>query len=78
MPDFEIFLWDEINEDHIAQHRVTVEEFEFVVLAAKRSGVSRSSGRALVIGETLTGRRIACVYEVIEGYCFPVTAYEVE
>jgi hypothetical protein len=53
---------------------VTVEEFEFVVLNAKRAGVSRSSGRPSVIGRTEADRLTCSVYEVID--CYPVTAYE--
>jgi len=78
MPYFDLFLWDEDNEDHVAQHGVTKEEFEFVVLNAKQSQFSRSSGRPTVFGYTEAGRKLCCVYEVEEGFCFPVTAYEVE
>ena len=45
MPYFDLFLWDEQNEDHLAQHGVTREEFEFVVLNAKKAQTSRSTGR---------------------------------
>jgi hypothetical protein len=56
MPSFELFIWDEINEGHIAEHGVTMEEFEYVVLNAKRAAVSRSSGRPTVIGRTEADR----------------------
>ena len=78
MPYFDLFLWDEQNEDHLAQHGVTREEFEFVVLNAKKAQTSRSTGRPTVIGITESGRTLCCLYEVEEGFCFPVTAYDVE
>lgn len=78
MPFFDLFLWDEQNEDHVAQHAVTKEEFEFVVLNAKQTQVSRSSGRLTAFGYTQAGRKLCCVFEVTEGFCFPVTAYEVD
>jgi len=54
MPYFHVFLWDELNDEHIAEHGITKEEFEFVVLDARQAEVqiSRSSGRPMVIGET--------------------------
>jgi uncharacterized DUF497 family protein len=80
MPYFHVFLWDGLNDEHIAEHGVTKEEFEEVVLAARQRDVeqSRGSDRLVVIGETAAGRRIFCAYESIDDiYCFPVTAYEV-
>ena len=77
MPEFDLFLWTEENEVHLAQHGVTKEEFEFVVLNAKTTRESRSSGRPIVFGMTEAGRKLCCVYEVEEGFCFPVTAYDV-
>jgi uncharacterized DUF497 family protein len=79
MPFFDLFLWDEQNEEHVAQHGVTTAEYEYVVLNAKKAGVSRSSGRPIVFGVTEAGRKLGCVYEVIDDlYCYPITAYEVE
>lgn len=79
MPDFFLFLWDDINAEHLAQHGVTPEEFEYVVLDVKEADISRTTGRPTVIGHTEAGRTICCVYEVEdEIYCYPITAYEVE
>ena len=50
MPYFDLFLWDENNEDHVAHHGVTKEEFECVVLNAKQAQFSRSSGQPTVFG----------------------------
>ena len=80
MPVFD-FLWFDENEQHLAEHGVTKEEFEEVVFNAARSEIqrSRSSGNPLVVGYTSTGKKIACVYEDVDGYqIVPVTAYEVE
>jgi hypothetical protein len=40
---------------------------------------SRSSGRYIAFGETLTGKYLACVYEFLDdATVLPVTGYEVE
>jgi uncharacterized DUF497 family protein len=82
-----VVAWDmeddpEGNVRHIAEHGITMEEVEDVLLNEDNAvGESRSSGRPITIGETSTGRRIAVVWEqaldnplVIR----PVTAYEIE
>ena len=74
MPDFEIFLWDEQNEEHVAQHGVTTDEFEFVVLNSDRVLTSQKSGRPMVIGETESGRVLCCVFDFDGDYCIPVTS----
>jgi uncharacterized DUF497 family protein len=78
MPDFELFLWDEENEEHLAQHGVTREEFEFVVLNTDRIVISRRSGRPMVFGLTEAGRSLCCIFDVEGDFCIPVTAYEAE
>jgi hypothetical protein len=79
MPYFHIFLWDGENDDHVNAHGISAEEFEYVVLNTRKSDLSRSSGRPIVIGETASGRRICCVYEIFdEIYCYPITAFDVE
>ncbi len=78
MPDFELFLWDEQNEQHIADHGITKEEFEFVVLNADRVETSRGLGRPMVFGMTEAGRSICCVFDFEEDFCIPVSAYDAE
>ena len=78
MPYFHVFLWDGENDEHVAQHGVTTEEFEYVVLNADSVDRSHSSGRPIAFGTTESGRSLACIYEIIdEIYCYPITAYEV-
>jgi uncharacterized DUF497 family protein len=78
VPYFHVFLWDEVNERHVAAHGVSLQEFEHVVLQPISVSESHSSGRPVAFGYTPAGRKLACVYEVIdEIYCYPVTAYEV-
>ena len=79
MPYFFTFWWSEESEDHVAQHGVTKEEFEYVVNNALSRDVdeSRSSGLPAVYGYTATGRYLFCVYAEEDGCCIPVTAYEV-
>lgn len=82
-----IIAWDmdddpDGNVQHIAQHGITLEEVEEVLLNEDNAvGESRSSGRPITFGETSTGKRIAVVWEqaldnplVIR----PVTAYELD
>jgi uncharacterized DUF497 family protein len=80
---FDSIVWDldddpDGNVTHCAQHGVTREEVEEVLLDATDADVSRSSGRPVVFGDTRTGRHVMVVYEEIEaGTVYPVTAYEV-
>lgn len=82
-----IVAWDteddsQGNVQHIAEHGVTMEEVEEVLLNENNPVVeSRSSGRPITIGETSTGKRIAVVWEeALDNPLIirPVTAYEVE
>jgi uncharacterized DUF497 family protein len=81
-----IIAWDmeddlQGNVIHIADHGITMEEVEEVLLNEHNSvGENRSSGRPITTGETSTGRRIVVIWEqtldnplVIR----PVTAYEI-
>ena len=78
MPDFELFLWDEQNEEHVAQHGITKEEFEFVVLNGDRVVIARDSGRPMVFGLTEAGRSICCVFDFEDDFCIPVTAFDAD
>jgi hypothetical protein len=77
MPYYD-FLWDDEALDHIAQHGVSREEFEFCVQHPDRLSESWSSGRDCCWGTLDDGRRLFCVYEMIDQVTiYPVTAYEV-
>ena len=76
-----LFVWNDELIGYIAQHGVTPDEFEEVVLNAKTVQRSRSSGHPIVFGPTSTGKYLACVFEYtgpdkIE--VLPVTAFEVD
>ena len=82
-----IVAWDceedpQGNVRHIADHGITMDEVEEVLLNENNAvGESRSSGRPITIGETSTGRRIAVIWEeALDNPLIirPVTAYEVE
>lgn len=81
MPYFD-FVWEPTedgNMAHIAEHGVTPEEVESVVLDPEFTKVSRSSGRPIAFGHTSDGRYIAVVYEQIDDCTvYPITAYEIE
>lgn len=73
------FVWNDEIIEYIAQHGVTVDEFEEVVLASKQVKASHSSGRPIVFGPTSTGKYLACVLECIDlAQVVPVTAYEID
>ena len=66
------------NVQHIAEHGISKDEVEEVILNARDSDFSRSSGRPVVFGDTSTGRHLMVVYEEAEpDMVYPVTAYEV-
>ena len=80
---FEFIFWD-LDEDsegnvfHCAQHGVTKEEVEEVFLNALDVGISRSTGRPVVFGETKTGRHLMVVFEAIDkNTVYPITAFDV-
>ena len=79
MPFF-VFIWDGENDEHVAEHGVSIDEFEQVVSDPDDVTISRSSGRPIAFGETADGRYIACVYEELDDgvSVYPVTAYEVD
>jgi uncharacterized DUF497 family protein len=74
-----LFIWNDEIEEYIAQHGVTPEEFEEVVLNSHEVRTSHSSGRPMVFGPTSTGKYLACVFEYVDAdQVIPVTAYEVD
>ncbi len=81
MPYYEI-VWNEEpggNVEHIAEHGLTLEDVEEVLLSPLDRDISRSTGLPIVFGFTPDGRYILVVYEQIdEVTIYPVTAYEVE
>jgi uncharacterized DUF497 family protein len=75
---FYLFLWNELNEEHLAEHGVTPDEFEAIVCDPDSVDRSRSSGREIAFGE-VSGKMLACVYEMLDdSTVLPVTAYEVD
>lgn len=80
MPYYDI-IWNPEpggNVDHIAEHDLTPDEVEAVLLQPLARDISRSSGRPMVYGFTPAGRYIVVVYEEIDDRTwYPVTAYEV-
>ena len=77
-------IWDldddpQGNVQHIAEHDLTKEEVEDVLISPEGRTSSRSSGLPIVFGSTSTGRFIAVVFqEIDEDTVKPLTAYDVE
>ncbi len=77
MPYFD-FVWTEEIVAHLAEHDISPDDFEQVVINPERIGKSRSSGNPVAWGYTVDGRYIMAVYEKIDfTTVVPVTAYEV-
>jgi uncharacterized DUF497 family protein len=77
-------IWDEEpegNVEHIAEHGLTVDEVESVLLdTTLQSWRSRSTQRPCKFGWTHTGRYIVVLWDVVHEEpraIYPVTAYEV-
>ena len=74
-------IWDladdsDGNVQHIAEHGITVEEVEEVLLDRdSEDTISRSSGRLITFGHTASGRYLAVVWEHIDDD--PLTIYQI-
>ena len=72
------FLWTNDIVEHIAEHDVSQDNFEYVFCNPTNRGYSRSSGLPAAWGHTADGRYIIIVYdELDEMTVLPITAYEV-
>jgi hypothetical protein len=77
MPYFD-FVWTEEIIAHLAEHDISPDDFEHVVMNPERIGKSRSSGNPIAWGYTQDGRYILAVYQKIDfATAMAVTAYEV-
>lgn len=75
---FFLFIWTDWAMQKIADRDITPEEVEEVISHPDRTGISRTTGRPIAIGETSTGRTLLCVYEEIDDSTIqPITAYEI-
>jgi uncharacterized DUF497 family protein len=81
--DFLRIIWDEPDDQngnvcHIAEHGLSVEDVEDVLMSPTSEGSSASSGRPCLWGYTAEGMHIIVVYERIDEVSIRVvTAYEV-
>jgi hypothetical protein len=72
------YIWSEETIDHLDQHGISPEDFEYVVAHAKTKLKSRSSGLPGVKGFTEDGRLIIAIFEKVDEVTIvPVTAYEI-
>lgn len=82
MPWLDI-IWERSEPDgnvaHIAEHGITPDEVEQVLLNPEFEGRSASTGRPFAEGYTVARRYIMVVFERIDDVTvYPITAYEVE
>ena len=84
MPEFFAIIWDDESDadgniQHIAEHGLTIDDVEYVLMNPTQEGVSRSSGRPCCLGYTESGDYIIVIYEQYDDdMLYPVTAYDVE
>ena len=72
------YIWSEAAIEHLDQHGISPDDFEYVVANSKVKLKSRSSGLPGVKGYTQDGRYIIAFFEKIdEVTVVPVTAYEI-
>ena len=82
-PNYTSILWDRDddprgNVQHIARHGLTRDEVEDAFQNPTGRGISRSSGRPILFGNTRTGRHVMVVYTLVAASTIrPITAYEV-
>ena len=78
MPGFHHFIWTRQIIEHLRQHGVTQDDFEYVVNNPESRGISGMTGLPVVWAHARDGRYIMAVYEEIDPMTIlPVTAYEV-
>jgi uncharacterized DUF497 family protein len=82
MPWFDV-IWEESrphgNVSHLAEHGVTKEEAEDVLMNAISREKSRSSKRWVAFGRTSSRRELAVVQEMVDPITIlPVTAFDLE
>jgi len=82
MPWFDV-VWDESlphgNVAHLAEHGVSTQEAEEVLMDPIAREKSRNSSRWIAFGRTSEGRELAVVYEMIDPITvLPVTAFDLE
>jgi hypothetical protein len=72
------YVWTDEIIEHIAEHDLTPEDFEFVLAHPTDKGTSDSSGLPAVWGYTEDDRFIIAIYRPLDNdTILPVTAYEV-
>ena len=80
---FSQVIWDDPddpngNVEHIAEHGLTIDEVETVLLNPVSEGKSHSTEQPFSFGYTPTGEYIIVIYELVgDDAIYPVTAYEV-
>ena len=58
-----MFEWDDVNEDHIAQHGVAPWEAEEAMEDRRRIRIAAHSGRLGIVGRSEDGRLLAVIFE---------------
>ena len=77
MPSY-FYVWTDEIIEHLAEHDLTPDDFEFVLANPTAKGTSDSSGRPVVWGYTEDGRFVIAIYRSLDDdTILPVTAYEV-
>lgn len=72
------YVWTDEIIQHLAEHELTPEDFEYVLANPTQKGVSDSSGLPAVWGYTEQGRFVIAIYRELDSTTLlPITAYDV-
>ena len=76
---FFFFIWDDDVLEKLAIREISVDEVEEIISHPDEVTSSRSSGRPVAIGLNAAGRRLLCVYEMIDDETVqPVSVFEID
>jgi hypothetical protein len=73
------YIWTDDAVEHLAEHDVTPDDFEWVMEHEVSKGISASSGRPVVYGYLPDGRYVVAIFELLDDgvTAIPITCYEV-
>jgi hypothetical protein len=76
VPWYQVIWTDELIE-HLAEHDISPDDFEYVIMNPVQQIQSRSSGRRAVYGYTPDGRWVFASYDIEDDFTvYPSTCFE--
>ena len=76
---FFFVIWDDDVLEKLAIREISMDDVEEIISHPDQVTISHSSGRPVAIGFTAAGRRLFCVYELIDDETVqPFSVFEIE